>query len=497
MIKPGGKDYNIQIKGVYIFLIIFGLLFLIIYSCNHYFFRTYAFDYGAYNFAFYDYAHFRNSPCPVYHIDARFIQDHASFTLIILSPLYWLFSWITGTYTLLIFQTSLILFGAWGVYKLIALKTENKILPILALLYYFLVLGRWTAFTSDCNFAIIASSVVPVFMYFFERKKWPAFVLCFIFILTTREDMALWTLFIGIFYLVIYRKDKERRKASAWIIFTSLVYFILTFTLIIPLLETPGKKFLLFNYSMLGENPLEALLFMVRHPFKALQLLFVNFSGEPLYDKVKTEFYLVYLLSGGILVFLRPAYLLLFVPILAKKMLNDDPIRWSVELYYSIEFVTILPVAVYGIISSFRNRKLQTLLGVIICVVTLMVSAHKLTGKRELKWWPVEKYAFWQKEMYSSGVDISDVYESLKRIPDDAKVSASCRIVPHLAFRKTIYYFPRVDDAEYLVVFRENDTYPLNLEQFEKELQKYTDSEEWVKKADEGDILLLMRKTLK
>ncbi len=492
-----GKEFRNRDKVMYIILVVFGLLFLTIYFCNHYFFRTFAFDYGAYNFAFYDYAHLRSSLCPVYHIDATFLQDHVSFTLIILSPLYWLFSWLTGTYTLLIFQTGLILFGGWGVFKLISLKSENKYLPVLALLYYFLILGRWTAFTSDCNFAIMASSLIPVFMYYFERKKWTAFILCFIFILTTREDMALWTLFTGMFYLVVYRKEKERRTASLWIIFTSMAYFILTFTLIIPLLETPEKKFLLFNYSVLGENPMEALIFMVKHPFETLRLLFVNFSGEPLYDKVKTEFYLVYLLSGGILVFLRPQYLLLFIPILAKKMLNDDPIRWSVELYYSIEFVSILPVAVYGIISSFRSRKLQTLSGVLICLVTLAITTHKLTGRRELKWWPVEKYAFWQKEMYSPVVDISAVYETLKKIPDDAKVSASGRIVPHLAFRKTIYYFPRVDDAEYLVVFRENDTYPLNQEQFDIELKKYTDSEGWVTGVDGGPFLLLMRKPLK
>ena len=41
---------------VYLFLFLFGCLFLTIDICNHYFFRTSAFDYGVYNFAFFDYA---------------------------------------------------------------------------------------------------------------------------------------------------------------------------------------------------------------------------------------------------------------------------------------------------------------------------------------------------------------------------------------------------------------------------------------------------------
>ena len=486
-------EKNSYQKAFYIILFLFGALFLTIYFCNHYFFRTFAFDYGAYNFAFYDFAHFRSSLCPVYHVDAKFIQDHVSLTLIFFAPMYWLFSWITGTYTLLFIQTGIILFGAWGVFKLVELKTTNNLLPFLAGLYYFLILGRWTAFTSDCNFAIMASSIIPVFMYYFEKRKWLLFALSFLFILTTREDMALWTLFIGLFYLVIYRKDKDLRKASVLVIISSAAFFIITFTIIIPALESPGMKYVLFNYSALGDNPWEALTFMVKHPLKALQLLFINHSGNPDYDQVKMEFYMVYLLSGGLLVLLRPVYILLFIPLIAKKMLNDDPIRWSVELYYSIEFVSILPIAVFLIITSFKNRKLQIYSGILVCLVTFLVSAHKLTGKRELNWWPREKYAFYSPKMYSAGFNAANVHNALDIIPRNARVSASGQIVPHLAFREKIYYFPRVNDAEYLVVFTQKDTYPLSQEEFDMELKKYWGSKEWEVLTDDNPLLILKK----
>jgi uncharacterized membrane protein len=409
-------------------------------------------------------------------------------------PLYWLLAWLTGSYTLLLIQTLIILFGAWGVFKLVELKSDNKLLPVLAGLHYFLILGRWTSFTSDCNFAIMASSMVPVFLYFFEKRKWIPVALCLLFILTSREDMALWTLFIGFFFLAVYWKEKKVRRASLVVIFVSLAYFVFVFLVIIPIIETPEKTFSLFNYSALGKNPPEALVFMLKHPLKILSLLFINQSGNPAYEGVKTEFYIVYLISGGLLLVLRPKYLLLFIPIIAKKMLNDDPIRWSVELYYSIEFVSILPVAVYLIIASFRKKILQFILGLLVCVVTFSMTMYKFNPeKRALNWWHTTKYTFYKSTMYSSGFNASRVHDLLDIIPETASVCASGRILPHLAFRKKIYLFPRIADAEYLVIFTEKDTFPLNQEQFDQEMEKYLNSPDWKIIACEDPLLILKK----
>ncbi len=496
MTKTGALKSHKRDRIFHFMLLGLGLLLLTMYFCNHYFFRTNAFDYGAYNFAFYDYAHFQNSIVPVYPGNVKFIQDHVSFTLMLFIPLYWVLTWLTGTYTLLFIQSVIIVFGAWAVYRLIELKSENKLLPILAGLHYFLILGRWTSFTSDCNLAIMASSMVPVLLYFFEKKKWIPAALCLFFILTSREDMALWTLFIGFFFLITYRKVKPMRWGALSMVLISLAYFIIVFRVIIPAAETPEKTFTLFNYSELGKNPGQAVEFILRHPVKTLRLLFTNFSGDPAFDRVKFEFYTVYLISGGVLLFLRPRYLILFIPIIAKKMLNDDPVRWSVELYYSIEFVSILPVAVFLLIASFRKKMLQSIAGLLVCVATLSITAYKFNaGNRVLPWWWITtKYTFFSPEMYSATFDVSRVNDRLSMIPGNASVCASGTILPHLAFRENIRYFPWVDDAEYLVVFTKNDTHPLSLEQFDRELEKYLNNPEWEMIVNEDPLLILKKK---
>jgi len=104
-------------RNGYIILAAFGLLILGIGLLNHYFFRTFGLDYASYNFAWYDYAHFRVSSCPLYYWDTNnltFFQDHFSFTLILLAPLYWIFTPFFGTYSLIIIQNGFILLG--GIY---------------------------------------------------------------------------------------------------------------------------------------------------------------------------------------------------------------------------------------------------------------------------------------------------------------------------------------------------------------------------------------------
>jgi uncharacterized membrane protein len=414
-------------------------------------------------------------------------------------PFYWLFGWLTGTYTLLIIQVFLIIYGGWGVYKLILYKTHNKLYSILALLQYFIILGRWMSFTSDCNFAIMASSMIPVLIYYFETKRFiPAFLVLF-FILTTREDMPLWTAFIGLFLLLSHFKDKQFCIMSITFTTVSILYFILLFSLIIPLIETPYKKFDLFNYSALGNKPAEALYFIIKHPFETIKLLFINQSKNPSFNDLKPEFYIYYLSFGGFLLIFRPKFLLLYIPILAKKMLNDEPIRWSIELYYSIEFVSILPITTFLIIYDLKNNLFKNILIGFVCFSSVVFTIYGLYApNRRLNYWGDNKYAFYKSGFYRGEFNVKKVHNYLKLIPNDAKVSATGIIIPHLAFRQKIFMFPQVEDSEYIVLFQnKKHTYPLKEEQFETEINKYKNNNiEWNILVCDYPLLILKKKTL-
>lgn len=477
----------------YITILLFGCLFLVMVFCNHYFFRTWAWDYGSYNFAFYDYAHFRISDSPLLIPHMNFLQDHVSFTFMLFVPLYWLLTWIFGTYSLSIIQTLFILIGGLALYKLLEFKTSSRLLSWLALIQYFTLYGRWASFCSACNLAIIAASAVPVFLFYFEKKKFLPSFFVLVFILLAREDTALWTAFIGIFLLVSHFKDKPYRYASIIVIVSSIAYFVFIFKVVIPLLETPYVKYSLFNYSALGDSPSEALVFMIRHPLKCIELLYMNPTGNQAYDPVKIEFYYVYLVSGGFLLFYRPRYLLLFIPLILKKMYNDAPIRWSIESYYSIEVISILPIAVFLIISEMKGRLARQVLIATVCIGSFGMTVFKLLEKGRPLNYVDTNFAFYKSSMYKADFDVKKVRHYLRLIPRDAAVSASGTLNPHLAFRPKDYYFPRIDDAEYIVVMNGRDTWPLEKEQFREEINKYLLSDNWLKLVDDYPLLILHR----
>ena len=275
-----------------ILFLFFSILHLLLPTLNHYFYRTYTYDYGVYNFAFYDYAHLQINPCPVYHNlhTVTFLQDHFSLSLMILSPLYWLLTPFAGTYSLLIIQWLCIVFGAFCTFQYVECKFRNYKLGLFAMVYYFLIFNRFSAYQSDCNLAIIGAALLPAFFYFFETKKTVPLVLVFSFLLFCREDFPLTLIFMCSFLMIINWKQKARLKFASLLLLISVSVLLTTFAYLIPLVENSEKRFSLFNYSILGETPSQAALFIIKYPVKALSYLFVNHREDSAWDGIKASF---------------------------------------------------------------------------------------------------------------------------------------------------------------------------------------------------------------
>jgi uncharacterized membrane protein len=462
---------------------------------DHFFFRTTTFDYGTYNFAFWDYSHFHISKCPVYYYqDMNFLQDHFSLTLMYYVPVYWLLNWLTGTYTLGIIQVAMLLVGGWATYRLIIVKTSDKWLGIAALLYYFLLQGHYSTFAGDCNVAVISAAFIPLFLYYFEFKKYFVASVFFVLALFSRENIPLWFISILPIVMLWHRKDKKILAICSVYVFISALYFILLFKVIIPHLETAQKHYSLFNYSALGDTPYQALKYILRHPINTFKLFFINNSGSIQFDNVKKEFYLVYLISGGFVLFFRPQYFIWFIPLVAQKMLNDQPIRWSIEWHYAIEVVTMLPIAVFVIVSTLKNKKSRYFISVLICLMTLVVTARKMgVNHRSISWSNTVKENVFNPKFFTAGFNVNKINKALALIPPDAKVSASASILPHLAQRDHIYQFPKINDADYIAAFSFYDYFEVPRDVYNAEFYKYVFSPEWNVIVNEPPFILLKK----
>ncbi|HET6556478.1 MAG TPA: DUF2079 domain-containing protein [Prolixibacteraceae bacterium] len=479
----------------YTVLGVFSLLLLAMGCINHYFFRTFTFDYGNYNFAFWDYAHFRISPMPTY--PGNFLQDHFSFTFMFFIPVYWLLNWLTGTYTILLIQYGLISLAAWYTFRLIRLKTDNIWMGVGVLIFYFTLLGRYTAVACDANIAVISACFIPIFLYYFEIKKYLIAFIILLLSLLSRENIPIWFVFIFLVLIIEHRKDKKAVIYSVAGMVISVVYFILVFKVFIPAIETEEKQFTLFNYSALGKNPGEAISFIVHHPIESVRMFFVNHLKDPALDGVKAEFYWVYLISGGFILFLRPQYLIWFIPIVAQKVLNDSFYRWGILTYYSVETVTLLPLSVFLVLSTIKSKMLQNGLIVTVCAATIGMTIYKLdvNNCRLGELMTPSKEKFYDKTFLTPPFEVGKVYKLINRIPSDAAVSTSDRFFSHLAQRKSIAVFPTVNDAEYILFSVYDNYFMISHNENDTKRNQYFTDPQWEIIGHEFPVFLFKKRS--
>jgi len=360
---------------VFFILFVFAGIYLGSVIANHYNFRTFCWDYGVYNNAFWDYAHFRLNKNPIYDPPGvNFLQDHMSFSLFVIAPLYWVFNWLTGTYTLLIIQELLIVIGGYYVYLLVKNKSQNQLLGIFALIHYFVLQGHYSVFSSDFNITTIGAAMVPLFLYYFDRKKMLLAFIFFLFVLISKENMSLWLVFISISLILLYYNDKKLVKYALILMIVSVLYFLFLFKYLIPLFEDPNRQYWGFSYSALGNNINEAFLFIFQHPIKTFHLLYNNPTSDPLLDGIKLNFYKVFLFSGSFILLFRPKYLIMFIPLIAQKMLNDSHSRWGIDWHYTIEIVSILSICVFLTISAIKNNKIKYAIAILICLSSAYIT---------------------------------------------------------------------------------------------------------------------------
>ncbi|MFH2096304.1 MAG: DUF2079 domain-containing protein [Bacteroidota bacterium] len=451
----------------------FAILYSLVSLVNHYCFRTYALDLGLYTNALYDYIHFQwNDSLAFKEVSENLLADHFDIYLMIFSP----FSLIFKTYTLLIVQIIAILFGAYGIYKYFSIKNSDSKLPLYAVIQFFLFFGIFSALSFDYHSNVVAAMLVPWFFYFIRVKKQIPALIFLLIIAISKENISLWMAFVCLGLIIEYRKEKKQMLWLGFLFFISLGYFMLITGIVMPALSNKGS-YPHFHYSVLGSNSGEAFVYMISHPFQSLQILFTNHTGNSAGDYVKTESHIFIFLSGLFLLLLRPAFLVMLIPIYFQKMFHDNYLMWSIDWHYSIEFAPIITLGAFTFLENREKRKFQTIMSLFIIILTMLVSfrlmdkTYIFTNKSRIR--------FYQAKHYRNTYDIQPVYKALENIPDEAVVCTQSPYMPHLALRDSIYQLPHIKDAEYIVFNTSEDPYPMNRKNFDTLVNELLNSEKW------------------
>jgi uncharacterized membrane protein len=468
-------------------LVIAAIWYGLISFVNHYCFRTYSLDLGLYTNALYDYAHFQlNDSLTFKETTENLLSDHFDLYLPLLSPLSYLF----GSYTLLLVQIISILFGAIGIYKLVEKWMPASKMKHYALLYFLFFFSNFTSLAFDYHSNIVASMFVPWLFLAFHNKEWKKAWLFLVVILIAKENMSLWMVFVTSGMVWIFRKDKSASRHALWMCFVAFIYFVLIFGFVMPLLSHSGK-YAHFHYSILGTNVRESIVYLVTHPIESFRLLFINHQGDPLYDYVKAE---VWIFIGvlGCLMIRKPVYLWMLIPIFGQKMYNDNPSMWGVQGQYTIEFAPILTIAVFDVIRTFNTEKLKKytaifmLLLSVVSAIRVMDNTYSYVEKARIR--------IYKKAHYNREFSIPKAYKVISKIPEGAAISAQSAFVPHVALRDTVYTFPHIGQANYILLSPVDNPYPITPEVFTHKTDSLLHDIHWETIYHSTEFILLKRK---
>ncbi len=476
------KKRNYILTGMFIF---FALVFCLISLVNHYQFRTYALDLGAYTNALYDYINFQWNDSTVFKsIPENLLSDHFDLYLIIFSP----FSLIFGTWTLLIIQIISILFGGFGIYKYFNLISRTTLLPLIATAGFFLYFAIFSALAFDYHSNVVAAMILPWFFYFVKKRKLIYASLIFIFLIIGKENLSLWLFFICLGLIVEYGKERRQIIYLLVLALFSIVYFYLVIGVIMPAISNSGR-YPHFEYSAIGSTPVEAFKYMLAHPLDTIKTMFINHNGNPTGDYVKAETWWFVLFSGGFLLFFRPQYLIMLIPVFLQKLLHDDVMMWGIGKQYAIEFTPIVIIGAYTVINRIKSPVAYNIILLLTTLLILTVNIRRMDNT--YAYTDHSRLRFYQQKHWSKGYDISKAHKAMGLIPDDAIVSAQAIFLPHLSLRDNIYQFPEIRDAEYIVLSIDEHPYPLSSGEVSILLNKLIDSGEWKLIYDEEQLKIL------
>lgn len=218
-------------------LIIASIIYALISFVNQYCFRTYALDLGAYTNALYDYAHFSwNDSSTFNEVPENLLADHFDLYLPLFSPLIYIF----GTYTLLVVQLVVVLFGATGIYRYLEFRFPETYFKKFGLVSFLFFFGIFAAFSFDYHSNVVATMLVPWLFLAFNKQQFKRVFLLTFLILISKENMALWVCFIGLGLLAQNYRSKQLRYTALSISLLSLTWFVLITGVVMPALSYNG-----------------------------------------------------------------------------------------------------------------------------------------------------------------------------------------------------------------------------------------------------------------
>jgi uncharacterized membrane protein len=355
---------------------------------------------------------------PAIHIP-YVLGDHFHPILALLAPLYWIWP---DPRMLLIGQSVLIAASVIPVYAFARVRIGRLGATLLGI-GYVLFWGLHQAVTFDFHEVAFAPLLIAGAILATQRERWRWCAVCLALLLLTKEDMSFFVATFGI-YLLLLRY--WRQGIAAFL--AGVLWYPLTTKLVMPQLAA-GGSFRYWRYADLGSSPLNALTRIAG----SVTLPFLVALNNP--TKATT---MAFLFGAFLWLTLYSPLLVLTLPLLAERMLSNEPSLWGTSGHYSLTIAPVLAMgAADGMANVLRFFGVERRRTLAIAVLALGIVAVNLDLARtspltqELR-----SGSFWHRSAEDKAMAAA-----VARIPaHSGSVAADGTLLPAVSARGTVYY---------------------------------------------------------
>ena len=311
-----------------------------------------------------------------------------------------------------------------------------------------------------------------------------------------REQVA-----ITVAVLAAYAFVRTRQPRMLWLAGLSLAWLTLTVRVLIPMFHPRGiAMHFAAKFGYLGETPIAALRTLVTSPGILLQIF-----GDP--DRLRYVKDL-FLCSGVFLPLLSPGLLLVAFSEMALNVFSQASAQQVLTYQYSATAAAFLVLAsargaVWIVKRTGTGRLVDREPRIRFLGASIGIAAVSIT-----LFFHFSRYgAIYPLGRDPQGHDLRGVYRSSERarvayrfmglIPEGESLSVQSDLAPHLSNRREIYVFPVIEDAKYVLLDQQGETFPAQLlgVPYSEQVRRLRDNPRYEVILEESGYVLFRRRS--
>jgi uncharacterized membrane protein len=398
---------------------------------------------------------------------------------LLLVPISLLYLVLASPITLLLLQSVFIPLGAWPAFRLAREHLDSDLAGVVVAWAYLLAPAVEGAILSDFHAVALTAPLLLFAFYSAEKRKFAACFLLLVLAMLAKEDIPLVVFTMGL-YLGLVRRQYRIGAALAG---AGLLWFLVCTMLILPHYSGLSRSPFTQRLAIFGSTPEESALNALRQPRLLLQWLarpgIISYLGG-------------LLASGGGMSFFAPLVLMLAAPLVVINVFSTWSWTYSEGAHYSIAIIPFVIVsAVYGLgnLRDLLCRRFSVSPSRTITALSLIVLVVGTWHHHEIGVSPLGKgFRFPQVTSHHRLG-----HALIELIPAEAPLSAQSNLYPHVAHRQKAYFFPAVNDADYVFLDVTSSPYPLDNTGLQLSAQRLLWSGEFGVLAAQDGYLLLQR----